>query len=185
MDHFIYIMRRQNGWIKVGIAARPLFRRGNVESELKEPVSLVSQHAVQRTDRRRIEQRVHRLLELNREEGDWFSCDVEAAELAIARAVAEEPPQPRRRAVSAEVTARNDANRERYRQAMDALGWSASHLANLLACHRNLPSSWWRDPSAAPGVVIDWLEDLAIYHLAHPPPADWGRWSAEGARDAG
>jgi hypothetical protein len=56
--------------------------------------------------------------------------------------------------------------------AIDAIGWSWQYLAGLLAIDERTARRWFRDPDTrVPPAVDEWLELLADFHRAHPPPA--------------
>ena len=60
-----------------------------------------------------------------------------------------------------------------FAAALDALGWSARHVARLLKCHRNMPLRWLRDESPVPIQIARWLRSLVKAHEALEAPLDW------------
>lgn len=53
------------------------------------------------------------------------------------------------------------------------IGWSARHLAEVLECHRNLPTAWLFGRAKVPPLIALWLRQLAACHEAHPAPKHW------------
>lgn len=168
VSHYIYVLSRPNGWHKVGRAASPAMRMCVIQSQIREPLSVVTQHTVPKTSSKRIEERAHTLLRDCREELEWFSCNLMTANNAISQAIAAENAQVER-------VLSKDAVHARFIEAMNTLRWSAGHLAVMLDCHRNLPAFWVRGLSAVPPSVVEWLFDLASYQASHPAPTGWRR----------
>lgn len=61
-----------------------------------------------------------------------------------------------------------------FAAALNTIGWSQRHLAELLGCDTNLPTRWTRGDAAVPKPIQAWLAKLAAAHRSLPPP-EWRR----------
>lgn len=58
---------------------------------------------------------------------------------------------------------------DRFRECLAALDWSQRGLADLLGVQERQVRRWAQG-ARIPEPVADWLELLARFHKAHPPP---------------
>jgi hypothetical protein len=58
----------------------------------------------------------------------------------------------------------------RLRDALNALCWSGSALGHATGNRASTGRRWANGTRDAPDAVLIWIEDLARYHDAHPPP---------------
>lgn len=58
----------------------------------------------------------------------------------------------------------------RRRECLEALHWSQRCLADVLGWDESTVRRWMRNGGEAPAEIDDWLEALANFHRAHPPP---------------
>jgi hypothetical protein len=58
---------------------------------------------------------------------------------------------------------------ERLQAALKALRWTYGTLAVELRTSPSTTRNWGLGRSPVPPVLLAWLEDLAAYHVAHPP----------------
>lgn len=56
------------------------------------------------------------------------------------------------------------------RECLVALHWSQRGLADVLGWDESTVRRWMRNGGEAPAEIDDWLEKLAGFHMAHPPP---------------
>lgn len=73
MPCFLYLMRAENGLIKIGIAANPQKRLGEIN--VGSPIEVVLLHAFPDVLARTSETEFHRLFASKRVKGEWFSLD--------------------------------------------------------------------------------------------------------------
>jgi hypothetical protein len=82
----VYVMRRADGAVKVGISTDPPFRRKAVSSAVRQTVShLASTHPMKNA--REIERIAHKILADKHEYGEWFWVTVDEAKSAVEMAV--------------------------------------------------------------------------------------------------
>jgi hypothetical protein len=62
-----------------------------------------------------------------------------------------------------------------FAAALDALGWSRRHLANLLGCDHDIPTRWASGRAVVPPEIARWLRVLRDSHALLPPPKGWRR----------
>lgn len=74
----VYVMIREDGAVKVGIAASPNKRVGLVRFETKQPVQ-ISYVTTRRTNARAVEVLAHKMLKEQHHAGEWFWTSVENA----------------------------------------------------------------------------------------------------------
>jgi hypothetical protein len=60
---------------------------------------------------------------------------------------------------------------ERFRACLDELGWSGRGLAALLRIDERQVRRWASGEYAVPPATAAWLERLARFHEANPPPS--------------
>ena len=58
----------------------------------------------------------------------------------------------------------------RLSAALRAIRWTAGVLAVELGLSPSTTRNWTLGRQPVPAVILDWLEDLASHHEAHPPP---------------
>ena len=59
---------------------------------------------------------------------------------------------------------------DRFRACLDALSWTGRGLAALLGVDERQVRRWAAGDYAVPPAIADWLERLAGFHEANPPP---------------
>ena len=59
----------------------------------------------------------------------------------------------------------------RMRAALGTLFWGAGSLAGALGVRGDTAKKWLSGKSAMPAGILPWLERLAAFHRANPPPA--------------
>lgn len=59
----------------------------------------------------------------------------------------------------------------RIRECLATLGWSQRGLARVLDRPEGVVRGWARGAAPAPSDIAAWLEKLARFHEANPPPA--------------
>lgn len=60
---------------------------------------------------------------------------------------------------------------ERLRAALDALHWSGRGLAAILGEDERKVRRWAAGAYEPPADLLRWLENMAAFHRANPPPA--------------
>ena len=63
-----------------------------------------------------------------------------------------------------------DMRDTRLRTALDRLHWSGRSLAAILGHNERTVRRWIAGEYEAPDDVLAWVETLAAFHEAHPPP---------------
>ena len=58
----------------------------------------------------------------------------------------------------------------RMRAALGALYWGAGSLAGALGVRADTAGKWLAGKSRMPAGILAWLERLAAFHRANPPP---------------
>ena len=61
---------------------------------------------------------------------------------------------------------------QRVSAALYAITWRALDLAAVVGVRYDTARHWLNGRLAVPPAMLAWLEDLAAYHTAHPPPSD-------------
>jgi hypothetical protein len=59
---------------------------------------------------------------------------------------------------------------DRVRHCLTALHWTQRGLAHVLDVDERLVRRWASGANVVPGRIAAWLETLAEYHEANPPP---------------
>jgi hypothetical protein len=59
---------------------------------------------------------------------------------------------------------------DRLAAVLDLLHWSARDLAAEVALNERTVRRWLSGEYEVPAPIGAWLEDLAVYHVAHPAP---------------
>ena len=70
----------------------------------------------------------------------------------------------------------------RLRECLDVLGWSQRGLADMLRTNERQVRRWAAGSAEVPGRVAEWLERVASFHEANPPPLGTVRANAEVAQ---
>jgi hypothetical protein len=68
---------------------------------------------------------------------------------------------------------------DRYRQCLEAIGWTPWGLAARLGVHETRTRRWGTGRYEIPEPVAQWLEALAAAHTKRPSPAGWERVSVD------
>jgi Meiotically up-regulated gene 113 len=87
-EQAVYLMKRRDGAVKVGISCSPKSRRGQLESELGINISIDSIWAVDGIARD-VERRAHRILRQDQIQGEWFGVEIPDAVSAVMQAASE------------------------------------------------------------------------------------------------
>ena len=64
----------------------------------------------------------------------------------------------------------DDDTERRMRIALGTLFWGAGSLAGALGVRADTAKKWLASKSRLPADILPWLETLAAFHRANPPP---------------
>lgn len=59
---------------------------------------------------------------------------------------------------------------ERFRECLATIGWTPHQLATILSMEERQTRRWASGAYAVPERVAEWLERVAAFHAANPPP---------------